>query len=615
VSPRTVRAAIDASLPLLQRADTVFLERAGCISCHNNSLFQMTAAALRPKGFRIDETAVSGQMARTRAYLASWRERELQDIAIPGQIDTTSYILAGLVDASYTPDAATDALARYVKRRQYADGSWRIASHRPPIESGSITTTAVAIRSLRSYAPAPLEAEYARAVRRGVSWLAAATPKNTEDHAFMLLGLSWAGDADASAIRKTAGALIAQQRQDGGWNQIPTLASDAYATGQALVALATSGALTPDDEAYRKGVRFLLDTQLEDGSWYVRSRAIPIQPYFDSEFPHGPDQFISAAATNWATMALAAAAPQAAASPGGVEVLAVRDNVFMIAGAGGNVAVQVGDDGVVVVDAGSAARAPDIVAAIRRITPKPIRYIINTGPDADHVGGNETLSQAGQTLFGPARLGGQRQEFMGPVAAIMATEGVLRRMTAPSGATPAYPAGAWPTESFHYPRKYMYLNGEAIEVLHQPAAHTDGDAFVFFRRSDVVVAGDVLDTRQFPVIDVDRGGSIEGVVAALNRLSEMAIASVPIVAREAGTVVIPGHGRLYDQYDVIEYRDMVTVIRDRVRDLVAGGRSLAQVKDAHPARGYTGRYGNAGGAWTTDHFVEAVYRSLAKDRK
>ena len=314
-------------------------------------------------------------------------------------------------------------------------------------------------------------------------------------------------------------------------------------------------------------------------------------------------------------MCAALMAGASAQTPAGVEVLNVRDNFFVVAGGGANVSVQVGDDGVVLVDAGTAASAPAVVAAIKRITPKPIRYIINTGPDADHVGGNEALSKAGETLFGPARLGGQRQEFMGPVAAILSTEGVLRRMTAASDSTPAYPAGAWPTESFHYPRKFMWLNGEGIEVLHQPAAHTDGDAFVFFRRSDVVVAGDVLDTRQFPVIDVDRGGSVDGEIAALNRLSELAIASVPIVSREAGTIVVPGHGRLYDQYDVIEYRDMVTIVRDRVRDLVGAGQSLAQVQAAKPASGYAGRYGNGSNGWTTDRFVEAVYRSLSRDKK
>jgi cyclase len=200
------------------------------------------------------------------------------------------------------------------------------------------------------------------------------------------------------------------------------------------------------------------------------------------------------------------------------------------------------------------------------------------------------------------------------VAAILSTEGVLQRMTTASGAVPAYPVAAWPTETFHYTRKYMFMNGEAIEVLHQPAAHTDSDAFVFFRRSDVVVAGDVLDTRQFPVVDVERGGSIQGEIAALNRLSELAVPSGPIVSREAGTMVIPGHGRLYDQYDVIEYRDMVTIVRDRVRDLIAAGRSVEQVKAAGPAKGYAGRYGNEGGAWTTDRFVEAVYRSLVKEK-
>jgi ankyrin repeat protein len=306
-SPRSVRDAIAVSVPLLQRVDVVFLKTAGCISCHNNSLFQMTASVVRPKGFRIDEHAVREQMTRTRLYLESWRERELQDIPIPGRIDTTSYILAGLVDAQYAPDSATDALARYVKRRQFADGGWRVAAHRPPIESSDIAVTAVSVRALRAFAPAPLKAEYERAIQRGAAWLAtAAKPNTTEDYAFLLLGLRWAGQSRAS-IEKAATALIARQRDDGGWSQIPTLPSDAYATGQTLTALAQSGALKTTDPVYAKGVRFLLNTQLEDGSWYVRTRAIPVQPYFDSQFPHGLDQFISAAATNWATMALALA--------------------------------------------------------------------------------------------------------------------------------------------------------------------------------------------------------------------------------------------------------------------------------------------------------------------
>jgi glyoxylase-like metal-dependent hydrolase (beta-lactamase superfamily II) len=300
-----------------------------------------------------------------------------------------------------------------------------------------------------------------------------------------------------------------------------------------------------------------------------------------------------------------------AASSGGLEVLAVRPNFFMIAGAGGNIGVQVGEDGVVVVDAGSAASAADVVAAIKRISPKPIRYVIDTGPDADHVGGNDALSKAGDQFYPGTRPAGARQDALRSVAAILAVEGVVRHMTESSG--PAAPVGL-PTESFHYARKYFFLNDEAIEALHQPAAHTDSDAFVFFRRSDVVVAGDVIDTRHFPVIDIERGGSIEGEIAALNRLADLAVASVPVVSREAGTIVIPGHGRLYDQFDVVEYRDMITIIRDRVRTLVDAGRSLEQVTAAAPAKGYAGRYGNDGGDWTTDKFVEAVYKSLVKEK-
>jgi cyclase len=304
---------------------------------------------------------------------------------------------------------------------------------------------------------------------------------------------------------------------------------------------------------------------------------------------------------------LSAAAPQAAAAPSnGLEILEVRPSFFVIAGAGANVGVQMGDDGVVVVDAGSAASAPAVLAAIRRISPKPIRYVIDTGPDADHVGGNEALAKAGEKLFGGANFGAAPNPE-DAVAPILSAEGVLRHMA-------KSPPSAVPTEVFHYSRKYMYLNGEAIEALHQPAAHTDSDVLVFFRRSDVVVAGDVLDTRQFPVIDVERGGSIQGEIAALNRLVDLAVPSVPVVTREAGTVVVPGHGRLCDQYDVVEYRDMVTIIRDRVRDLIKAGRSLVEVKAAQPAKGYMGRYGNQGGAWTTDHFVEAIYRSLTKEK-
>jgi len=305
---------------------------------------------------------------------------------------------------------------------------------------------------------------------------------------------------------------------------------------------------------------------------------------------------------------------QQASETGDLEVLQLRPNFFMIAGAGGNISVQVGEDGVVVVDAGLAARADAVVAAIKRITSRPIRYVIDTSADPDHVGGNETISKAGQTLFTAPGSIGVPGNFLGGVASILSAGQVLERISAPTGKASPFPVGAWPTETFDDARKYMYLNGEGIEVLHQRAAHTDGDVLVFFRRSDAVVAGDILDTTRFPVIDVARGGTITGEIAALNRLVELAIPSVPIVSREAGTLVIPGHGRVCDQTDVVEYRDMVTIIRDRVRDLITAGMSLDQIKAAAPARGYTARYGSDSGPWKTNNFVEAIYQSLVKEK-
>jgi cyclase len=303
-------------------------------------------------------------------------------------------------------------------------------------------------------------------------------------------------------------------------------------------------------------------------------------------------------------------------APGtGLEVLQVRPNFYMIAGAGGNIGFQVGGDGVVVVDSGSASSADLVVAAIKKVTAQPIRYVIDTSADPDHVGGNATVAKAGQTLFTQGGGPGLGADFFGGGASILSVEQVLSRISGPSGQPSPFPAGAWPTETFNQPRKYMYLNGEGIEIFHQPAAHTDGDAIVFFRRSDVVVAGDVLDTTRFPVIDIAKGGSVQGEIAALQKLVDTAIPSVPIVSREEGTLVIPGHGRICDQLDVVEYRDMVAIIRDRIRDLMKQGLTLEQVKAAAPARGYTRRYGSDTGSWTTNDFVEAVYRSLSGKAK
>jgi cyclase len=291
-----------------------------------------------------------------------------------------------------------------------------------------------------------------------------------------------------------------------------------------------------------------------------------------------------------------------------LEILQVRPNFYMIAGAGGNVGFQIGSDGVVVVDSGSPSNADAVVAAIKKVTAQPIRYVINTSADPDHVGGNAAVAKAGQTLFTQGGGAGIGADFLGGGASILSVEQVLTRMSGP-GKPPPFPVGAWPTETFNQPRKYMYLNGEGIEIFHQQAAHTDGDAIVFFRRSDVVMAGDVFDTTGFPVIDIAKGGGIHGEIAALQKLVDTAIPSVPIVSRQEGTLIIPGHGRICDQLDVVEYRDMVTIIRDRIRDLMKQGLTLEQIEAASPARGYTRRYGSDRGSWTTNDFVEAIYRS------
>ncbi|HEY6346965.1 MAG TPA: ankyrin repeat domain-containing protein [Bryobacteraceae bacterium] len=308
---RSARTAVAKSLPLLQHADVVFLRKAGCVSCHNNSLTEMTLAVARKKGFSVDEAAALSQLNTIRAYLETWRDRSLQDIGIPGGVDTDSYILAGLAAANYSPDAATDAIAIYLKRRQAADGGWRIAAQRPPIESSDFEATAIALRALQVYAPQTKRAEYAKAIQRGALWLSQASPSTNEDYAYRLLGLTWAG-GNQPAVRKAARELIELQRPDGGWAQLGTLSSDAYATGQALTALAEAGGMAVTDPVYQRGVQFLLRTQLEDGSWYVATRTLPVQPYFDSEFPHERDQFISDAATNWAIMALIPTASQKA---------------------------------------------------------------------------------------------------------------------------------------------------------------------------------------------------------------------------------------------------------------------------------------------------------------
>jgi glyoxylase-like metal-dependent hydrolase (beta-lactamase superfamily II) len=291
-----------------------------------------------------------------------------------------------------------------------------------------------------------------------------------------------------------------------------------------------------------------------------------------------------------------------------IQTLRVRGNVYMLVGSGGNIIVQAGEEGVLVIDTGLQSRGADVLGAIRRISDKPIRIVINTHVHPDHSGANEAIASAGRALGGnaPGNFGLSLES-----ARVLAHERVLERMSAPSGEPSPRPFGAWPTETFFGEDKEIFFNGEAIQLIHQPG-HTDGDVLVFFRRSDVVASGDLFLTSTYPVIDAPDGGGIRGVIDGLNRLLEI---TIPEDKAEGGTYVVPGHGRLSDEADIVEYRDMLTIVRDRVQDLIARGKTMEEVRAARPTLDYDGRYGAETGPWTTDLFIEAVYHELAATRR
>ena len=279
----------------------------------------------------------------------------------------------------------------------------------------------------------------------------------------------------------------------------------------------------------------------------------------------------------------AALTPPAAES--GLQSIHVKDQLWLITGAGANIAVQVGEEGVLLVNTGTAAMAEAVREEIRSIAgDKPVRYIINTQWSDEHTGGNVPLADFGQH------------------AAILAHENVGLRL-AEAGAA----ASSLEMETYYGDNKMIYFNGEVIEVIKVAGARTDGDSLVFFRGSDVVVAGDVIDTIRFPRSVSDEGGSITGEIAALNRILDITVAET---RGQGGTIVIPGHGRLYDEADVAEYRDMVTIIRDRVQNAVAKGSSLAELQASQPVLDYAGVFGAPGSDWTGDDFVEAIYLQL-----
>jgi cyclase len=289
---------------------------------------------------------------------------------------------------------------------------------------------------------------------------------------------------------------------------------------------------------------------------------------------------IAAALAGGATTALA---------QGSIETYHVQGNVHMLVGDGANVAVQIGDEGVLVVDTGSRLSRDALLAAVKKLSDRPIRWIINTSADLDHTGGNETVSQAGMTVNGNP-------------AAIISHENVLARMTAANR-----PVTEMPLNTFFEDGRDFYFNGEAIFLQHVPSAHSDGDIIVYFRGSDVLVAGDIFVTTQYPVIDLEAGGGIDGYIAGLNRMLDIA---VPAYLQEGGTYVIPGHGRVGDEADLVTFRDMLVIVRARIAELVAEGRTLAQVQQAKPALDYDLRYGNDNGEWTSADFVEAIYADL-----
>jgi len=286
-----------------------------------------------------------------------------------------------------------------------------------------------------------------------------------------------------------------------------------------------------------------------------------------------------------------------------VQTLHVQGNVYLLAGAGGNIAVQIGDDGVLMVDTGYEKMSDKIMAAVRKLSKLPIRDIINTTLADDHTGGNAFFVKAGSVNQAGPGLGGRPNE-----ADLIANGELLRLMT--EIGPDKISVDRWPPKTFLTASMDFYSNDEPVIIKHVPAANTAGDSYVWFRKSDVIVAGEIMNETSYPFIDLEHGGSINGIIEGLNQILEI---TVPKHLQEGGTMVIPGHGRIGDEHDVLEYRDMVTIIRDRVKNAISKKMTLAQVKAAKPSFTYEYdlRFGK-NPAWTPDQFVEAIYKSLTK---
>jgi glyoxylase-like metal-dependent hydrolase (beta-lactamase superfamily II) len=291
-------------------------------------------------------------------------------------------------------------------------------------------------------------------------------------------------------------------------------------------------------------------------------------------------------------------------------VLPVQGNVYMLVAGGSNITVQAGDDdGVLLVDAGNAAMSDKILAAVHTVNTGNLNYIVDTDENPEHTGGNAKIALTGSPVGFHNITGPGRGDAQG--AFIISYQTTFERMSAPTGGKAVASEDAWPNDTYSIPTKNLYFNGEAIQIMHQPA-NTDGNSIVLFRRSDVISAGDILDLTEYPIIDIKAGGSIQAEKQALDRLIEMAVVKSH---SEGGTMIIPGRGRLCDQADVVVYDQMVTVISDRIRNYISQGMTLEQVKAAKPTADWDPLYGKTSGPWTTDMFVEAAYRSLSAKSK
>lgn len=307
----SIRKAVSASLPPLQQSGRRITQTRQCVTCHQHSLVAMTVGMARKHGFAVNEEIAKEERSRVQAFLG----QRAPTLLLGAELDPTlaAYSLVGFAAEDQPPDALTDALVHYLVLHQHQDGRWPTEAYRPPEDGSAFLFTALAVRGLQVYAPRGRRAEIAARIAKARSWLLTARPAETAESAFQLLGLVWA-KAQTEDIEKRARLLLRQQREDGGWSQLPTLPSDAYATGLALVALYEAGGLPDEAPAYRRGNDFLLRTQLADGSWYVPTRCFPALEFTSSGFPHGRSQFISAAATCWATMALMQARTYAASA-------------------------------------------------------------------------------------------------------------------------------------------------------------------------------------------------------------------------------------------------------------------------------------------------------------